>query len=216
MDYMDAFLTWNHKEFIDLTEGVTRKNTPSQNGEGGLINEIFGRCKPKNKWCFEAGADNGYNLSNTWYLINKENWSAILCENNEKMFKELYERYKDNQKVHLTNETLRPNGLDEMLEKFNAPKDIDLISIDIDSYDDEVWMNLKKHRPNLVCIECDPFESDFSVVSHTPPMRDDGRVGGASVGLLNKIAKEKGYKFLCVQICSVFYIESEFAKPILI
>ncbi len=206
---MQAFETWNKDEFIDLSEAVTRKDTPSQNGEGGLINSIFDKCIPQNKWCFEAGADNGYDLSTTWYLINKLGWSEV-------KLKKLQDRYKDNPNVFVTGETLKPDGLDEMLSKFNAPKNIDLISIDIDSYDDEVWRNLKEHRPNLVCIENDPFEHDFSVVSHTLPMRDDGRVGGASVGLLNSIAEEKGYKYLCVQVCSTFYIDPEFAKPILI
>jgi len=215
--YLQAEGTWNTK-YVNLSEAFKRKETPSQNGEGGLINDIFERCLPQNKWCFEAGVGDGFNLSNTNYLLKNKGWNGVLIENDPKNFDPLKECYKGFDKVHIFYESLTEDNLESYLNKCKVPLNFDLFSLDIDSpFDDKVWENLKNYRPNLVCIEIDAFEHDLSVESFQPVIvESDGRVGGHSLGKMMRIAKQKGYDYLCANYCNAFFIEPEFAKPIMI
>ena len=43
--------------------------------------------------------------------------------------------------------------MDNLLEKTNLPKDFEILSIDIDSYDLEVWESLVFYKPKIVIIE---------------------------------------------------------------
>ncbi len=45
------------------------------------------------------------------------------------------------------------NSLDNLLKNTNIPIDFDVLSIDIDSYDYQVWKSLKIYRPKIVIIE---------------------------------------------------------------
>jgi len=214
--YLQAEGTWNTK-YVNLSEAFKRKETSSQNGEGGLVNEIFERCGTRNKWCVEFGVGDGFNLSNTWYLLKKMEWNGILIEQASHLVAMARKQYEDQKNVYVLQETITENNLDSILKEYPIPKNFDFISIDIDSpYDDKVWNNTT-YRPNLVCIEIDAFQHDFSVESYEPIIvQEDGRVGGHSIGKMLKIGKEKGYDFLCANYCNAFFIEPEFAKPLLL
>ena len=53
-------------------------NVKSQNGEDGVIEEIFNRIGTKNNICVEFGAWDGIQLSNTFNLWNNREWNAVL------------------------------------------------------------------------------------------------------------------------------------------
>ncbi len=232
-DTLTAEETWNHT-YIDLSSAFSSVLGPSQNGEDGLLDALFKICTPKNKWAVECGATDGYNLSNTWWLLTKKKWKGVLIENNEQYYSRLdrslkkyilllqnntqnynlVDTYKGYPKAHTVFETVKKDNLNDILSDFSIPKNFDFLSIDIDSWDYDVWKNLK-YEPNVVCIENDPFEHDFSVISTTPAVRPDGRVGGHSVGKLKRLAKRKGYVYLCTKQCNTFFIKPEFARPLL-
>ena len=43
--------------------------------------------------------------------------------------------------------------MEKVLEKTKIPVDFEILSIDIDSYDLDVWETLEKYRPKIVVIE---------------------------------------------------------------
>ena len=67
-----------------------KKNISSQNGEDGIIEEIFKRIKNISDYhCCEFGAWDGKYLSNTYNLIKNHNYNALLIEGDKKRFIEL-------------------------------------------------------------------------------------------------------------------------------
>ena len=46
-----------------------------------------------------------------------------------------------------------PNSLDNILSSKKIPIDFDILSIDIDSFDLEIWESLKNYSPKIVIIE---------------------------------------------------------------
>jgi hypothetical protein len=222
--------TWNHK-LKDLSKDFVG-GFYSQQHEAEIIDRIFEICKPRNKWCVDFGAGDGKNLSNTYHFIKNKGWNGVLFEIRVEEFEKLQETHKGNDMVQLFMMMVRPkvvtyNGtftdgrdIESLLSVYtDAPKDLDFMSIDIDSHDYEIWRGMEEYRPNVICIECNPEEENFDVLGYEPSwseLRGSKWYGGATVGLLNKLAEEKGYYLVCVDVCNAIYIEKKFAKPLLI
>jgi hypothetical protein len=205
------------------------KRLYSEHSEDAIIKYIFSQIKPLNTWCVDIGAY-GIRSSNTYRLI-QDGWKSIQIEADRDLFLEMEKVYKDNLHVIILNEFItpgrlkgscEPNCLDNILLKYEVPKDFDFLSIDVDSYEYEIWMNLESFSPNLICLECNQFETDFSVIDYDPSFDKVGKAslykyknkrvgyGGATVGLLNKLAEEKGYTYLCMDVSNAFYIKNSF------
>jgi len=73
----------------------------SQYGEEVVIDSFFN--KKKNGFCVDVGAANGIRYSNSRYLIEELNWSAVLIEPHPTFFDELKELYKNTDTVSLLN-----------------------------------------------------------------------------------------------------------------
>lgn len=131
-------------------------NITSYDGEDGIIQEIFKRIGVKNKFCIEFGARDGITASNTYNLLNNNDWKGLLIEANHYEAYNLKNNYKDKNNV-ITQEKFvtieGKNSLDNILTEISSPKDFDLLVIDIDSYDYQVWQSLKNYKPRVVIIE---------------------------------------------------------------
>src|SRR3989344_894048 len=133
------------------------KRVTSQHGEDVIIEAIFETITPTNRWCVEFGAVDGQSGSNSWNLINNHDWSAVLVESHPGYYARLKARYAANPKVRTRNLKVSFEGrqiLDKILAEAGAPKEIDLLSIDIDGADYHIWQSLKKFQPRVVIIEC--------------------------------------------------------------
>lgn len=206
--------TWNH-DFKDLSHRA--KKYYSQYGEDALIDAIFEICPPQNKWCVEVGAGDGVTISNTAYFI-QSGWKAILIESiYEKLrggrlvggLRKVAEIWRKNSNVFPVHATLTRDNLDRILSRFPIPKDFDFLSLDIDSFDLEVWKNLN-YRPNLVCIECNDEPRSLTDNFYEPGNRHNG----ASVVALKELGHEKGYDFVCATYCNCIFIEREFGRKL--
>ena len=130
------------------------RNVYSQWGEDGVVDAIFEVIKPLNRWCFECGAADGLFFSNTRRLV-RQGWDAILVEQNPNA----YARLIQNCSATETRARCRCDVLEEMdpiLAEFGAPRDIDLVCIDIDGQDYHLFNSMLRFRPRVVVIEFDP------------------------------------------------------------
>lgn len=182
------------KDLLDF-----KKNVHSQNGEDGVIEEVLNRLNIKVGTFCEFGAWDGKHLSNTYKLV-QEGWSGVYIEGDKEKFNSLLETAK----LHHPNivpinkfvETNGENTLDNILAETFLPKDFDLLSIDIDSFDYQVWDSFKNYSPKIVIIEINsgvrpPQEQIHTVIS--------GRVvhqGSSYVSTL-KLGEQKGYFHVC-------------------
>jgi hypothetical protein len=185
----------------------------SQFGEDGILEEIFKRIGTTNKWCVEFGAWDGKLYSNTWRLIAKFDWSAVLIEGMEDRARELAQLHKGSSKVHVQNcyvSWTGENRLDNLLATTPIPRQFDLLSIDIDGNDYHVWKSVERYRPRVVIIEINPSASnDLVFVQDAHP----GLNHGCSLRAVIELAKNKDYELAATtRINAIFVIKSEFSK----
>jgi predicted SAM-dependent methyltransferase len=166
-------------------------NKYSQSGEDGILEEIFARIGTKNKWCFEAGAADGILFSNTRKLV-EEGWTAILVEKDAEKFGRLQSNCQEyGEECICEFAELEPSGvnsLDSILRRHGAPKDIDLVVIDIDGQDFHVWNSslTTNYQPRVVVIEHDPLCDEEFI----PTVGGKGQAGRAAI---ERLVISKGY-----------------------
>jgi hypothetical protein len=163
-------------------------NMTSQHGEDGVIEKIFQIIKPMNKFCVEFGAMNGIIWSNTYNLIMNHDWQSVQIEMRLDFFNDLVKTYAT-KPVTCLHTNITPNNLDEVLTQNNVPQNLDLMSIDVDGIDYEIFESMKLFRPQVVLIECDP-----------------ARISLASVAVL---ANEKGYELVAVTGVNAILVQKE-------
>lgn len=161
------------------------RNLYSQNGEDGIVAEIFRRIGTTNKFCFEAGAADGRWMSNTRKLID-EGWSAVLVESDPDRLAEL--RKLESNKVtvahrHITDDG--PDSIDNVLKENGCPEDPDLGVIDVDGPDYYI-LNSMLTRPRVLLVEFDPA----SPKEFIPERGAEGQAGWQALFVLGK---SKGY-----------------------
>ncbi len=117
------------------------------------------------KTCVEFGAYDGISNSNTIYFWKKKQYKSLLIEPNLDLFNKL-KKNTDNYKNCITvNEYITPkNNLNSIIKKYNFPREIGVLSIDIDSNDLEVFRSLNHSTTHIVIIEFNnqlPVWSDY-------------------------------------------------------
>lgn len=175
-----------------------QSNTHSQNGEDGVINEILKRLNINDNnenWCVEFGAWDGKHLSNTFALVER-GWNAIHIEGETDRFKDLLITAKEYPKIIPVNAfvgrfTSDSSSLDAILCKTIIPSDFALLSIDIDSYDCDVWESLKNYKPMVVVIEINSSVPPGIVWRHTTNTPLNSFTATCNVGT------KKGYTLVC-------------------
>lgn len=169
-----------------LTLSSYAKKYYSQTGEDGVLERIFELIGTSNKVAVEFGAGNGYSLSNTRHFGNL-GWKLILFD------------CVENKNKEINTELITAENINDIFEKYNVPKQFDLLSIDIDGNDLWVWKALE-YEPRVVIVEINGTikSNESKTVVYDPNFAWDGTAYyGASLLALNKVAISKGYKFVC-------------------
>lgn len=186
-----------------------RHDVASQRGEDGMIEKIFEIAGMDNRYCVEFGAWDGKLHSNTWNLLKKHGWGGLLIEANEEKFAELEAEYADANDVSLLSTLVGTTGehtLDAILAEAGAPRDMDLLSIDVDGLDWHIWNSLTDFAPRLVVIEFNPtVPNDIVFVQDEDPTINQG----ASLLALIELGKAKGYELIATTEWNGFFIRKE-------
>jgi len=169
----------------------------SQNGEDGIIQEIFYRLGINSGYLVEFGASDGLSCSNTVNVIkNSSRFMAVYIECDKGKYDQLKDNLKDlSRQLILFNgyvEETGANSLDSYLERTPANVDLELLSIDIDGMDYQIWSSLKKYRPKVVIIE---INSNYPINER----RINGKDGssGSSFSSMLDLGIRKGYSLVC-------------------
>ncbi len=190
-------------------------NRFSQNGEDGIIEEIIRRLRlneQKENWCVEFGAWDGIYLSNTFNLV-LQGWNAVYIEGDQKRFKDLLKTSKKHNNIFPINDYVSKNresksSLNNLLKKNKLPKNFDLLSIDIDSFDLEVWESLDNYNPKIVIIEINSSYPPGVIKWHSNKYKN---LCGNSFSATLIVAKEKGYSLVC-HTGNMILIKDEFIE----
>lgn len=172
-----------------------KRNVFSQNGEDGIIDELFRRISVEAHTCCEFGAWDGIHLSNCRKLI-LEGWRALMIEADPEKTKALLQTYRDNPAVTCVNRLVDDgqNSLGTIVKDTGFPATLDFLSVDIDGLDYEIFRGMDL-RPRVICIEVN--------AAHSPESEEEFRRAvaikgvGQPMNVFLRIAKEKGYELVC-------------------
>lgn len=177
------------------------KNIFSQNGEDGVIEELFKDLNILGGVVCEFGGWDGIWLSNIANLyLKSEKYQAILIESNLSRFQESLELLKGYDNVESYNCMVSCDrdselSLDNILKlsSFDLSDDnFSLLSIDIDSSDYYVFESLENYQPKVIIIETG-VQSLFEKCNYEMITYDRG----CSLKSAKDLAEKKGYTLVC-------------------
>jgi hypothetical protein len=167
----------------------------SQNGEDGIIQEIFRRIGTRSRYFVEFGVETGEQC-NCALLARERGWAGLFLELHPQMFEQLQANYRHLPSVRCVRSRVTSANVEALFSEASVPEEFDLLSIDIDGNDFWVWRAVEKYRPRVVVAEYNAF--------YPPPRRwvmqenDDycwngTSYFGASLASLVALGRAKGY-----------------------
>jgi len=194
-----------------------KRNFYSQNGEDGIINELITRLDLNSGWLCEFGAGNGIRFSNTLNLLIRGSYKGVFIESDEKEFNELKENHQANDNMILINKIVSfpsssENSLDNILKDTPIPTtnmgdNFVLLSVDIDSYDYQVWDSLKNYNPIIVIIE---INSSADPTNEKYIHNGNDKLGSSFIAMY-KLGLKKGYSLVC-HTGNMIFLRSDYFK----
>jgi len=185
----------NQNDRIKKTFAAYRNNIYSQNGEDGVLVEVLHRLKLVTGQFVEFGAWDGKYLSNTYALLCT-GWTGVYIEADQERYKDLViTKQNFSSQLEIFNCFVGfkgENTLDKILAKSKIAKEFEVLSIDIDSYDWQVWEALTNYRPIVVIIEIESSIPPGILQVHQPP-----HAVGSSFSSTLKLAENKQYSLIC-------------------
>jgi hypothetical protein len=181
------------------------RNEHSQFGEDGIIETLFALIGVDRGYFVEFGAWDGIHFSNTRALYLK-GWSGSYIEGDPIRFRALQRAVTDD-RVSNVNAFVTiggENSFDNIMTRLDAPRDIDLLSIDIDSDDLAIWRSVSAYVAKVVIIEYNPtipFDTEFENVR--------GKNWGNSALSLVRLANEKGYDLVGATNANLIFLRSD-------
>lgn len=111
-----------------------------------------------------------------------------------------------------------PDNIVELMKSFQV-SEIDLLTIDIDSYDYFIAKRILEngYQPRVCILEYNPSLPPLSELTIPYPAQHNKypnkRIYGASFGAMNSLITEYGYKLVHISgFCNLFYVRSEYAQ----
>lgn len=190
--------------------GEYAQNFQSQTGEDGIISKALSMLPERNRWSVEFGAWDGKHFSNTYPLVERDGYQAVLIEGDEKKYQSLCTNYPFKDRGHFIHGFVgweADDNLDTMLAKTAVPKDFDFLSIDIDGNDAHVWKAVKQYRPKLVLIESNPTASNR--IDFVQPPDGNCNLGNSPAAMV-RIGKEKGYELISVTGPNLLFVDAKY------
>ena len=174
--------------------------TCSQNGEDGIIAELFRRIGTTNKTFVEFGVEGG--IENNTVNLLRDGWSGLWIEGSERWVNSINRTHADvitSRRLTVLCSMVDAENIESLLSTGKVPQEIDLLSIDIDGNDWYVWRAIRAVNPRVVIVE---YNSHFNatedvIVEYRPTSGWDGTFYfGASLAAFDALARTKGYSLV--------------------
>lgn len=185
-----------HKEFPSAFE----HQTYSQNGEDGVIQEIFRRVDLSHGTFVEIGTGDGY--ENNTRLLLELGWKGVWVEGDEtscETARKNLAKFIDSGQLSIINSFVTPENVNRVLEEGDVPKDVDLLSLDIDMHTHHVWEKLEYLNAKFAVVEYNGFfpHSALWQSKYIEGESWDGTINmGASLEELTDIGSKKDFRLI--------------------
>lgn len=193
----------------------------SQNGEDGMIAEIFRRIGTGNRVFAEIGVGDG-NENNTAYLL-AQGWKGYWLDGDDQFAATLRSRPDIAPRVTALVGFLTRENVDSMFAKLGVPEDLDLLSLDVDQNTYYLWEGLRRFKPRVVVVEYNatvPPDVVWKVRYDPQAVWDQSNNFGASLAAYEALGRELGYSLVGCDFIgtNAFFVRSDltgdrFAAP---
>jgi hypothetical protein len=196
----------------------------SQNGEDGIIAEIFDRIGITNRYFVEFGSADG--IENNTRCLLKQGWGGLWMDGDSEaiaMAKTKFAAEIAAKRLTVTETFITAENIEKLFVSNGVPKEFDLLSIDIDRNDYYVWKAIEAFNPRVVVIEYNgnyPPGIEWVVEYKADAWWDGSDNYGASLSALEKLGKAKGYSLVGCTMAGVnaFFVrddllQDKFLKP---
>ena len=185
----------------------------SQNGEDGVIAEVLDRIGVKERFFVEFGIGKG-RVGNCILLADVLSWSGLFLECDPGSFTSLSSKYRHNPRVSTLKTLVTPENVDELFTQAGCPRDVDVVSIDVDGQDYWIWEALRCVRPRIVVIEYNsglPADEELVEPKGRAGGWDNTDYFGASIAALVRLGQSKGYTLAHQEMAGVnaFFVRDD-------
>lgn len=220
--YLDA--RFNQYEHHEDTRRLQRYSfqVNSQNGEDGIIHEIFKRIGTTNKVFAEIGIGDG-TINNTAFLL-MQGWSGFWIDAKDDFLTTLGNGHdlQDNCLKWVISFINKENII-PIFKELNIPEEFDLLSLDIDQNTYYIWETLSNYRPRVVVVEYNaaiPPDINWKVQYNSERIWDQTQNFGASLKALEVLGNQLGYNLVGCDFLGInaFFVRNDlvdekFADP---
>jgi hypothetical protein len=187
----------------------------SQNGEDGVICEIFRRIGTATRSFVEFGIESG--VEGNCVLLAQRGWSGLFIEPDDDAHAALAARYAPMaDRVTCLKAAVTRENINALFAEGGVAREPDVVSIDVDGVDYWLWDALE-HLPRVLVIEYNAalgFD-DALTVPYDPSHRWDGTsYMGASLAALTALGHRRGYRLVHTDRCGVnaFFVRADLAE----
>ena len=174
------------------------KQVYSQNGEDGILEEVFRRIGTGNRIFVEFGVQDGTQCC-TRNLLENFSWSGIWIECSAEHVANARKRFNENP-VKVFERFLTAENILSVFSEAGVPQQVDLMVIDVDGNDYWMWNALAgQFRPRVVVVE---YNGTFGpheewVMPYDPQHRyDETAYFGASLSSFAAFGDRHGYSLV--------------------
>lgn len=192
--------------------------TFSQNGEDGILLEILNRIKIKKGYFCEIGSGDG--KENNTRILLESGWKGIWYEGSTNFCQtatQLNEKFINIGKLKVSNYFITAENINQLLSESLVPKDIEVLSLDLDLNTYHIWEKIEVTNPKVVIIEYNgfyPIQSDWIAKYDKLGYWDGGINMGASLKALVALSEKKGYRLIGCDLSGTngFFIKKNLAN----
>jgi hypothetical protein len=194
----------------------------SQNGEDGIIHEIFRRIGTTTRIFVEVGVGNG-SENNTAFLLS-QGWTGFWIDGDSGFLGALENRedLRNNCLKYLVAFASKEN-ISALLEQLGVPKEFDLLSLDVDQNTYYAWEGLRSFRPRVVVVEYNaaiPPDVDWKIRYGSNRTWNGTQNFGASLKAFEVLGRQFGYSLVGCELsgANAFFVRDDlladkFAEP---
>ena len=185
----------------------------SQNGEDGVLAELFRRLRVTDGSFVEFGIQGGRE-GNCVFLADVLGWPGLFMEMDPNAYSALERKYRANPRVTTRQAQVTPDNVESLLAECGVPEEPTVMSIDVDGPDYWIWGAVSRFRPWVVVIEynaaLDPSQNLVQPADAPPGWTGTDRFG-ASLGALTSLAESMGYRLAHTELAGVnaFFVRSD-------
>lgn len=185
----------------------------SQNGEDGVILEIFKRIGVGTRTFVEIGVGDGRE-NNTAFLLSL-GWQGYWIDGSDSFVATLKEKgYDKSEFIRFKVALVDRENIEALFSVLAVPVQVDLLSIDIDQNTYHIWSALERFRPRVVVIEYNstiPPDIDWKVTYAAERVWDWSNNFGASLKAFELLGRRLGYSLVHCELLgnNAFFIRDD-------